>query len=169
MALVLADDLLGGWTDRYFTELAVRFEPAAELKRGWIVVTLWTGKEPSAEGVRNEVLAGVFRRFWYLRFGCAKTLAEKMRQEGLAAVFAGASGPTLDPEDLEYTREVLAEHREAIELPIVFACLYGDEAAKARGYRPLGLSERAGYALALAEAWESGVAPEATLLSSARG
>jgi hypothetical protein len=34
----------------------------------------------------------------------------------------------------------------------VIACLFGDAAAKALGYPPQGLSDRAGFALALSEA-----------------
>lgn len=163
VGLVLADDRKGGWTDRHMTDLQARFEPRAELNRGWIVVTLWTGEPPSVQGVRTNVLATVYRRFHYLRQGKAKTLGRMMEQEGRALHFAGLTEPALEPEDLAYTREVIDPHRETTEFPLQFACLYGDGAAKAKGYRPLGLSEDAGWALALAEARGSGEPPEAAL------
>lgn len=48
-----------------------------------------------------------------------------------------------------------ASQRVAFEdFPTVFTCLFGDEAAKRVGYPPLGLSYRAGCALALADARE---------------
>ena len=57
--------------------------------------------------------------------------------------------PTLDAEDTAYSREVLAPHLDSEDFPTRFACLYGDEAARSVGYTPLGLSRRAGYAVAL--------------------
>jgi hypothetical protein len=83
-----------------------------------------------------------------------------MRQEGLAAVFAGASEPTLDAEEIVYSREIIAPYLDSADLPTLFACLYGDEAARSVGYTPLGLSPRAGYAVALAEAIDRRIEPE---------
>jgi len=47
---------------------------------------------------------------------------------------------------------VIQPYLDTTDYPTLFACLYGDEAAKSVGYPPLGLSERAGFALALEEA-----------------
>ena len=62
---------------------------------------------------------------------------------------AGCPGPRLDLEDLTYTREVLAPFLGATDRATVIACLFGDDAAHALGYRAHGLSPRAGLALAL--------------------
>jgi hypothetical protein len=62
---------------------------------------------------------------------------------------AGCTTPSLDPDDLEYTRDVIAAHRGAQDRATIMACLFGDAAARALGYSPQGLSERAGLALAL--------------------
>jgi hypothetical protein len=62
---------------------------------------------------------------------------------------AGCSSPTLDPEDVAYTREVIAPFLGATDRATVIACLFGDEAAHRLGYRAHGLSPRAGLALAL--------------------
>jgi len=86
-----------------------------------------------------------------------------MRQEGLALAFAGATEPALDPDDLHYTREVIQPYLDSQHFPTIFACLYGDEAAKSVGYEPLGLSTKAGYALALADVQQSGTRPETAL------
>jgi len=62
---------------------------------------------------------------------------------------AGCSGPTLDAEDIAYTRDVLAPSLDATDRATVIACLFGDEAAHRLGYQAHGLSPRAGLALAL--------------------
>jgi hypothetical protein len=58
----------------------------------------------------------------------------------------------LDDEELAYTRTVITPHHDAHDRATVIACLFGDTAANALGYPPMGLTERAGLALALSEA-----------------
>lgn len=167
LGLVVCDDAQGGWTNRYFTETSYRFNLLNLLKRGWVVPLCWTSEAPSREQVRAAVLAEAYRAAHTLAHGEPKTLAQMMAQEGRAACFAGAADPALDAEELEYSREVIAPHRDTSNFPIAFACLYGDEIAASVGYPPLGLPVRAGYALALADALASDMAPEQLVLSSA--
>src|SRR5204863_406485 len=70
----------------------------------------------------------------------------------LGAERTGCTTPALDPDDLEYTRAVIAPHLDARDRATVIACLFGDPAAAALGYAPQGLSPRAGLALALHDA-----------------
>lgn len=152
VAIVVADDLLGGWTSRYDTEFKRRFGSKPYHHRGWIEGGLWTSEVPSARAVREEVLTAVYRAAHIQQHGFALTLGEMMRQEGFAMARAGCVQPVLDEEDLAYTREVIQEYLGAKDQPMLMACLYGDEAARSLGYRPVGLSARAGFALALHEA-----------------
>ena len=62
---------------------------------------------------------------------------------------AGCLEPALNADEIAYTREVIAPHLDTKNYPTIMACLFGDEAAQALGYAPMGLSERAGFALAL--------------------
>lgn len=152
VALVVADDLMGGWTNRHFTEFGRRFGSKPYHQRGWLEGGLWTSERPSAQQVREEVLTTVHRAAHIQRHGFAQELGGMMRQEGYAMAAAGCRRPTLDEEDMAYTREVTAAHLEVKDQPTVMACLYGDEAARSLGYKGLGLSERAGLALALYDA-----------------
>lgn len=152
VGLVVADDLGGGWTNRHFTEFGQRFRSGPMLERGWAVALRWTSEPQAADGVRREVLEAVHRAVAARRRGWPTTLAEMMIQEGAAAAFAGAITPRLDPDDLAYSRAVLAPHLDSDDLPVQFACLFGDAAARPVGYTPLGLSPRAALAVALADA-----------------
>ena len=151
VGLVLADDAGGGWTNRWLTETQTRFMPQATIQRGWAVVVFWTSEFPTRELVGQEVIATLYRTLTIIRNGPPVTLRQMMAQEGQAAAFAGAMQPTLDPEDLTYSREVIRPYLDSQHFPTVFSCLYGDEAAREVGYKPLGLSPRAGYAVALAD------------------
>lgn len=164
VALVATDDAHGGWTNRYLSEMQMRFEGKRHLERGWVVVPIWTSETWTPERVREETLASIYRSIYLQAHGTPKVLQDMMTQEGLAGVFAGATQPALDPEDLEYTCEVIRPYRSSTDYPTIFACLYGDEAARSVGYPPLGLSPRAGYAVALCEAQQNPTSLEDALL-----
>jgi hypothetical protein len=87
--------------------------------------------------------------------GPAGTLREMLAQEGHVMARAGCSGPTLDVDDIAYTREVIAPHLEAADMRTCIECLFGDAASRALGFTPRGLSSWAGLALALFDAHET--------------
>jgi hypothetical protein len=155
VCLVVSDDLKGGWTNRYASEFTHRFESQAIAKRGWLVALLWTSETPSTAAVRDAVRTSIHRAAYLQRHPPPTTLGEMLAQEGFAAARAGCTTPALDPEDLAYTRAVIAPHLTATDRGTAIACLFGDTAARALGYPPMGLTDRAGFALALHDAGQS--------------
>jgi hypothetical protein len=152
VTLVISDDAMGGWTNRYFTEFSHRFNSKPYFRRGWLVGILWTSEKPSTEATREEVLTTVFRGAHIQQHGFARTLRDMLRQEGYAMAMAACSQPPMEEEELAYTRDVIAPYLEARDQPTLMGCLYGDEVAASLGYSPLGLSLRAGIWLALEDA-----------------
>ena len=153
VSLVVADDAGGGWTNRYAWEFSQRFERPPAAHGSWRTGVLWSSDPPTAQGAREAVLTAIFREVYFQRHGLARTLGERMAQEGEVMRAAGCTGPTLDNEELAYTREVIQPHLEATDLPTTTVHLFGDPAARSLGYRPPGLSHWAGLALALHDAW----------------
>ena len=152
IGLVVSDDLKGGWTNRWASEFSHRLESGAFLRRGFITAILWTSEPPSAARVRDEVLTSIYRAEYLQTHPMPKTLRGMLEQEGYATARAGCTTPALDADDLAYTRTVIEPHLDAHDRATVIACLFGDTAAKALGYPPQGLSDRAGLALALYDA-----------------
>jgi hypothetical protein len=152
IGLAIADDLKGGWTNRYSTEFSLLFETKPIHKRKWLSAILWSNEAPSVETTRVTTLTTIFRAAYIQQYGFALTLREMLAQEGYAMAMAGCTQPVLDEADLAYTREIMAPHKDAKDRPTVMACLFGDVAAHNLGYPPQGLSPRAGLALALHEA-----------------
>ena len=150
--LVIADDLKGGWTNRWASEFSHRFESHAMFKRGWIVGVLWTSEPASIQSVTDALATAIYRAASVARRGDGQTLGEMLDQEGEAMAMAALAGPVLDAEDVEYTRMVVGPLRGATDRATQVACVFGDPAARALGYEPKGLSERAGLALALHDA-----------------
>ena len=150
-AFVVADDARGGWTDRYLTELIHRSDVHAEAVKRWTVTLLWTSEQVTRERVREEVAAQLYRTYRQARSGAPQTLQAWLAQEGAALAFAGVA-PWLDADDIAYSLEVITPYLSSTQTPVICAGLYGDRAATSVGYPALGLSERAGFAVGLAEA-----------------
>ena len=151
-ALVVSDDLKGGWTNRWASEFGHRIEGGALLKRGFLTGILWTSEPASAAIVREAILTSIYRAEYLQTHSAPKTLRGMLEQEGYAMARAGCTSPALDADDLSYTRAAIAPHLDAHDRATVIPCLFGDAAAVALGYPPQGLSERAGLALALHDA-----------------
>jgi hypothetical protein len=166
VALVVSDDLKGGWTNRWASEYSHRIEGAAITKRGWLVGLLWTSEPASAQNVREAVLTSIYRAEYLHTHAAPVTLGDMLDQEGHALWRAGCTTPQLDDDDLAYTRSVIEPLRGARDRATVIACLFGDTAAKALGYSPQGLSDRAGLALALTEARAGALSEERALARS---
>jgi hypothetical protein len=160
VALVVADDLLGGWTNRYATEFTFRFGPdqwrflsarpkPQWLEHWWITAVLWSSEPASERAVREAILTAVYRIPYMLRHGPACTLRDMLTQEGEVMARAGCTSPTLDEEDIAYTREVLLPYLDAEDMRTCMECLFGDEPSRTLGFTPMGLSPWAGLALAL--------------------
>jgi hypothetical protein len=164
VGLVVADDLMGVGTNRYDCEFAWRFGPrplhsggsppkrSRWLKDYWLQGTLWSSEPPSERAVREAILTAAHRVAYLQQHGPARTLREMLAQEGQVMALAGCSGPTLDAEDIAYTREVLIPYLDADDMRTCIECLFGDVAARTLGFTPRGLSPWAGLALALYDA-----------------
>ncbi|HMF15150.1 MAG TPA: hypothetical protein VKE94_22700 [Gemmataceae bacterium] len=161
VGLVVADDLMGGWTNRYDYEFKLRFGygPATPggarpkwLKEFWLAAVLWSSEAATEKGVREAVLSTVYRAAYVLRNGPARTLRDMLAQEGDVMSAAGCTRPALDAEDIEYTREVLTPFLDADDKRMAMECLFGDAAGRTLGFTPRGLSAWAGLALALHDA-----------------
>ena len=162
VALVVADDVMGRWTNRYDWEFNLRFprgptSPTDDRlptwsRHFWITGVLWSSEAPSERAVRQAVLTATYRADYLRRHGSARTLRDMLVQEGCVMARAGCAGPVLDAEDLAYTREVLIPHLGAEDKRTAIECLFGDAAARTLGFTPRGLSPWAGLALALHDA-----------------
>jgi hypothetical protein len=162
--MVVADDLGGGWTNRYANEFTYRFgpdhlrtriEPRSQprwLKDFWIMGVLWSSETATELAVRQAVSTAVYRAAYLQQNGTARTLRDMLAQEGHVLARAGSTEPTLDAEDIVYTREMLAPHLDAEDMRTCIECLFGDEAGRTLGFTLRGLSPWAGIALALHDA-----------------
>ncbi|MFO0893124.1 MAG: hypothetical protein U0790_28800 [Isosphaeraceae bacterium] len=160
VGLVIADDLMGGWTNRYACEFSIRFGAGLPIgpdqpkwsRFPWLTGVLWSSEGASERAVREAILTAAHRAAYAYRHGRAHSLAERLAQEGRVLMASGCTGPMLDDDDIDYTRKVIAPDLEADDLRTTVECLFGDVAARSLGFTPRGLSAGAGLALALRDA-----------------
>ena len=166
VALVVADDAGGGWTDRCLSDEQARFQGRALRTRGWAVGVLWTGDPPTAHGPERIAAAtaeAVYRHAYQRRHGEPRVLRDRLLQEGLAAHFGGERERSPGPSALSRTAEVMGPYLDSDRLATCVACLYGDDAAKRAGYDPLGLPPWAGFAFGAEAVASAGCDPVAAL------
>jgi hypothetical protein len=173
VGVVVADDFLGGGTNRYDYDFTHRF--GAEhvrtrtgppgrprwLKDDWIFGVLWSSEAATEQAVRQAVLTAAYRAAYVHRHGHARTLRAMLAQEGHVMARAGCTAPALDVEDVAYTREVLIPFLDTADMRTCVECLFGDAAGRTLGFTPRGLSPWAGLALALHDARLSQALPPA--------
>jgi hypothetical protein len=164
VGLVVVDDLMGGGSNRYDCEFFFRFgpnqlrggstppKPNRWIKEFWLAGVLWSSEAATERAVREAILTAAHRHAYLHRHGPARTLRDLLAQEGQVMALAGCSGPTLDAEDIVYTREVLIPYLDAEDMRTCMECLFGDEPGRMLGFTPRGLSPWAGLALALHDA-----------------
>lgn len=153
VGISVVDDVGGGWSQREDIEAKGLFDSGPGLKRGWIGVTAWARTPATPSWLREETLRAAFAAVHTLRHGPARTLGDVMDREGRADAFAGRR-PSLAPEALAAARRVLGPLRGTPlkDHPTCFAAMFGDRAAREMGHKPLGLPERAGFQVGLADA-----------------
>ena len=177
IALVVADDSQGGWTNRFDCEFNLRQgtfpvpiggELPRWLNHWWLAGILWSSESVSVQNIREAILASVYRAAYIHNHGPAQTLGELLSQEGQVMASAGCLGPVLETDDIQYTCEVLVPFLEAKDKRTIMECMFGDEGGRTLGFTPKGLSPWAGLAWALHEAkskpvHEKGKVPQRSL------
>jgi len=128
------------WTDRLGTEIHHRF--AAKDPRG---ILWWCDDIPTLELLDAEIAAQTVRMISTIRDGAPTSLRAAVTQEGAARAVSDAVG-LYD----ECAAQALAILESDTSLASKVGCLYGDVAATAMGFTPLGLGERVGFAHAVA-------------------
>lgn len=136
LIVIVVDDALGGWTNRWFTQFAHRYERRHEVRRGWVTVPCWSSEEPSAGAIERETAATLYRTIDERRSGPVRSLRDILAREIRAQRFAGEASPYESPSYAQ-TIEPYLDSREA---PVVMSALYGDRVAESLGYSPLGVA-----------------------------
>jgi len=131
----LADDLHGGWTNRFTTDYQSKFQLNPLILRGFCTPYFWSSEEYSLELITERVQAAAYRTFYFETHGKPETLEQHVNQEAWVAEQT-KTAKLIKPEF-----ELLYQNlKHSTDYPIIITFLYGDEAAESLGIKALGHS-----------------------------
>lgn len=81
VALTLADDLKGGWTNRYTTDYDSKFKLNALVNRNFCVPYFWSSEEYSTDMIKLRIAEHLFRTLYRMNYPQPNTLREHVQQE----------------------------------------------------------------------------------------
>ena len=145
VALNLADDLKGGWTNHYSTDFDSKFKLNAFVTRNFCVPYFWTSEVYSKELIKQRVLEYAFRTIYWTENTKPKTLEEHFQQELFVAKKTGIKPGIVDRKNYERLELFLAENKEEDDYSLIFNFFYGDRASKSLEFKTFGIEEYTGF------------------------
>jgi hypothetical protein len=141
LVLNLADDLKGGWTNRYTTDYDSKFRLNALVTRKFCTPYFWSSENYTAELIRVRTLQYVYRTIYWKLNSKPVTLREHVEQE----IFVERNVKTRDNDLIESAFEqwnqFYQQYEQSDNYHQIFAFFYGDRAASVLGFPVLGLQE----------------------------
>ncbi len=136
VVLNIADDLKGGWTNRFTTDYSSRFGTSALLKRNFCTPIVWTSEEPELASILKVTERAIRRFLFQWERGIPKTLQEQVDQE----LFAYGKSPS----ELSLPTEIqvfLDQEAKTESYHIIFPFFYGEEATAPLEMTTLGIGQ----------------------------
>ena len=140
----------GAWTDRLGTEIPHRTARRPPSGRG--LVLHWTRETPTAEQIRREAIAEAVRVMAVAVLARGESVASLLHREGLAYAIGGNPYGPVTAEDRHAVGDAVDVLGASAEMGDMTAVLYGDAAAAALGWTPVGIAEHGGYRWAIDQA-----------------
>jgi hypothetical protein len=141
VAFNLADDLKGGWTNRFTTDYENKFNQQGLVNLKFCTPLFWVSERYSPVLIEERTLAALYRTKYRLDHGTPKTLIDHVRQERFIARHA----TELDADKLIYFDAVqkhFFQHASSDNYPAIFNFFYGDDASQSLGFPVYGVKEK---------------------------
>ncbi len=140
VVLNLADDLKGGWTNRYTTDYDSKFKINALVNRTFCTPFLWTSESYTEQIIRSRALEYAIRTIYWLTNPKPKTLKDHIEQETYVAEMSKLNSDNLDANDFELLDNFYLKYQESDDYGIIFNFLYGDNASKTLEFPTYGVA-----------------------------
>lgn len=139
VVLNLADDLHGGWTNRYTTDYDSKFKLSAFVNRNFCAPYFWTSETVTPDLIRLRTREYAFRTVYWLTHARPQTLKEYVAQEAFVAKNTGAANSR--HASAQKLREFYDTHQQDDRFNVIFNFLYGDDACISLGFPTFGNPE----------------------------
>ncbi len=145
VVLNLADDLKGGWTNRYTTDFDSKFKLNALVTRNFCTPYFWTSEEYSEELIHSRAIEYAIRTLYWLDHGKLRTLEDHLNQETFVSRNASQKPDKMGDALLLQAERFCAQHRMQDDYNVIFNFFYGDEACESLGYPTFGMKGITGF------------------------
>ena len=142
VCLVVADDLKGGWTNRFTTDYQCRFTIKGLLNRNFCTPIFWSSETYDKELINTRINEFVWRTVFQKIYLQPESLEEHIKQEAFVCENCHNVPPKF--KEIDHVLAVFRQHQHTYDRNILISFLYGDAAAIELGYTPLGLPAFAG-------------------------
>ncbi|MBS1933317.1 MAG: hypothetical protein JST96_04905 [Bacteroidetes bacterium] len=139
VALNLADDLKGGWTNHFATDYDSKFKMNALIKRSFCIPVFWTSEDFNQQMIIQRTKEYCYRTVYRLAHDKPKTLKDHIDQEIMVAKRTGYK--IILDFDFNSLNDFYEKNKDCTEWITIFNFLYGDNAVESLGNIPLGIKE----------------------------
>lgn len=145
VAINIADDIGGGWTNHYATDFDNKFKINGLVSRNFCTPILWTSETYSEDLVVRRTREYAYRTlYWVKQAKRLVTLQDHLEQEIFVAQKM-AIQPSIDEKGVQLLKRFYEQHTGASAYNLLFNFFYGDEAAQSLGYPSCGINSATGF------------------------
>lgn len=147
VALNLADDKKGGWTNKHTTDYDSKFKINALIERGFCTPYFWTSELFSIETITQRIREYVYRTLFWIQNGKIKTLKDHLNQERFVAQKTNCTHSNFSKSDITFLKEYYENHKNKDDYNIIFNFMYGDDICNTLSYPTFGITKLTGFDL----------------------
>ena len=133
VAFNLADDLAGGWTNRFTTDFDSKFKINALISRNFCTPFFWTSEEITEQLIKTRTAEYAYRTIYWLENPKPTTLGDHVKQELFVAKNTNPASSGFDTTAAWYENNAYSE-----DYNLIFNFFYGDAASRILGFRTFG-------------------------------
>lgn len=141
--LNLADDLMGGWTNRYTTDFDSKFKLNALVERNFSTPYFWSSESYTEDLIQKRTKANALRTLYWKENGKIQCLRDYIKQESFVWTELDPSRQSLI--DLKKRASIVKDFEEEDDYSFLFNFFYGDAASESLAYPTFDLDLKNGF------------------------
>lgn len=148
VAINLADDLKGGWTNKCTVDYDSKFKINALVNRNFCTPYFWVSETYTEDMIIQRTLEYAYRTIYWKNHGRISTLEDHFQQEVFVTKNLNVGSQEIDQRNSDKLNEIFEKHKHSDNYALIFNFFYGDKASELLGYKSYGIKEINGFHLA---------------------
>lgn len=148
VALNVADDLKGAWTNFYTTDFDSKFKINALVQRHFCAPHFWASEVYDPPMIRQRILQYALRTIYWIEHPRLQTLEDHLSQEQF--VWHNIPNVSAPYKEIPYSflKNFYTTHKGSDDYSLIFNFFYGDQASASLNYPCFGITEMNGFEFA---------------------